>query len=238
MTPWLKTRSARSARNARNARSARSARSAFSAFGAFGAPGTRIDRSVSRCCLLWTLTSTTLTFAGLVGVAHGDSRDSSYCPPGMSMRSDRVQPGSGSGSGTGSGLAGSGSDVCEYDEQTTLAARSAEPVRESVTAREELLGKVEAIDSMRVVMHAREPSDRLAIQLESLLTALGVPSVERRIVDQVPESNQIRYYHESDREAGAVMGEALSLVFDEVAVRDFVDYVPSPSRGLIEIWLR
>ena len=107
-----------------------------------------------------------------------------------------------------------------------------------ITPKQELMMKMEGMKSVRIVMHANEPSQRLADQLQELLTALGAKGVEMRIVDDVPNSNQVRYYHAADKEAGQVVGEALSLVFDEVAVRNFEDYQPSPSDGLIEIWLR
>lgn len=109
---------------------------------------------------------------------------------------------------------------------------------EVVTPEEELLGRMETVDSVRIVMHALAPADRLSNQVSSLLSALGATQVEQRIVAEVPEHNQVRYYHPADREAGQVVGDALSLVFDDVAVRDFGDYQPVPSEGLIEIWLR
>ena len=111
-------------------------------------------------------------------------------------------------------------------------------IRESVTPQQELLSRVEGIGSVRIVMHALQPADHLADQLSSLLAALGVAQVERRVVDEVPRSNQVRYYHSADREAGQVVGDALALVFDDVAVRDFGDYQPMPAEGLIEVWLR
>ncbi len=111
-------------------------------------------------------------------------------------------------------------------------------MRESVTPQQELLSRMEEIGSVRIVMHALQPADHLADQLSSLLAALGVAQVERRVVDEVPQSNQVRYYHSADREAGQVVGDALALVFDDVAVRDFGDYQPMPAEGLIEVWLR
>lgn len=111
-------------------------------------------------------------------------------------------------------------------------------IRESVTPQQELLSRMEEIGSVRIVMHALQPADHLADQLSSLLAALGVAQVERRVVDEVPRSNQVRYYHSADREAGQVVGDALALVFDDVAVRDFGDYQPMPAEGLIEVWLR
>ena len=110
--------------------------------------------------------------------------------------------------------------------------------KETVIPEQVLLDRMEEVGSVRIVMHAREPADRLADQLSSLLSSLGAASVERRTVDEVPESNQVRFYYSADREAGQVVGDALELVFDEVAVRDFGDYQPAPSQGLIEIWLR
>ena len=111
-------------------------------------------------------------------------------------------------------------------------------VEQAITPEQELITKLESMKSMRIVMHAREPAQRLADQLQSLLSAMGVTEIEKRIVDEVPDSNQVRYYHPADKEAGQVVGEALSLVFDEVAVRNFEDYQPAPADGLIEIWLR
>ena len=111
-------------------------------------------------------------------------------------------------------------------------------VEQTVTPEQELIAKLESMKSMRIVMHAKEPAQKLADQLQSLLTAMGVSEVEKRIVDEVPNSNQVRYYHPADKEAGQVVGEALSLVFDDVAVRNFEDYQPAPADGLIEIWLR
>ena len=111
-------------------------------------------------------------------------------------------------------------------------------VKQTITPEQELITKLESMKSMRVVMHAKEPAQKLADQLQSLLTAMGVTEVEKRIVDEVPDNNQVRYYHPADKEAGQVVGEALSLIFDEVAVRNFEDYQPAPADGLIEIWLR
>ena len=111
-------------------------------------------------------------------------------------------------------------------------------VEQTITPEQELITKLKSMKSMRIVMHAKEPAQRLADQLQSLLSAMGVTEVEKRIVDEVPDSNQVRYYHPADKEAGQVVGEALSLVFDEVAVRNFEDYQPAPADGLIEIWLR
>ncbi|MGQ7843043.1 hypothetical protein ACUNV4_01105 [Granulosicoccus sp. 3-233] len=116
--------------------------------------------------------------------------------------------------------------------------QAGEIVRESVTPEQDLLGKMQDIGTVRVVVHALEPADHLAGQLSSLLQALGVSQVERRLVDAVPDRNQVRYYHSADRQAGQAVGDALGLVFDDVAVRDFADYQPVPSEGLIEIWLR
>ncbi len=109
---------------------------------------------------------------------------------------------------------------------------------QSVTPEEELLGRIQGMGPVRIVMHSLEPADRLAGQLSSLLAALGLSQIEQRIVEAVPESNQVRYYHSADRQAGQVVGDALGLVFDEVAVRDFQGYQPVPSEGLIEVWLR
>lgn len=111
-------------------------------------------------------------------------------------------------------------------------------IRETVTPQQELLSRMQEIGSVRVVMHALQPADHLADQLGSLLAALGVAQIEQRVVDEVPQSNQVRYYHSADREAGQVVGDALALVFDDVAVRDFGDYQPMPAEGLIEVWLR
>jgi hypothetical protein len=111
-------------------------------------------------------------------------------------------------------------------------------VTETVYLRRELLARMGAIDSMRIVMHAREPASDLAGQLASLLSALGAKQVERRLVDVTPASPQVRYFHPADRKAGQVVADALGLVFDEVAVRDFVSYQPAPDAGLIEVWLQ
>ncbi|NND92801.1 MAG: hypothetical protein HKN42_18240 [Granulosicoccus sp.] len=108
----------------------------------------------------------------------------------------------------------------------------------SDTWRMELMNRIKAIDASRIVIHVREPSERLGSQLASLLSALGANRVERRVVDEVPLSNQVRYFHLVDREAGEVVSDALGLVFDEVALREFTDYQPAPSPGLIEIWVR
>lgn len=110
--------------------------------------------------------------------------------------------------------------------------------KESVTLRQELLARMDTVEeSMHIVLHAREQASRLASQLSSLLSALGATRIEQRIVDVVPDDNQVRYYHSSDSMAGRVVGEALGLVFDDVEVRDFAGYEPSPAKGLIEIWL-
>lgn len=102
----------------------------------------------------------------------------------------------------------------------------------------ELVSRIDAVHSARIVMHATESTARLAGQLSTLLTAMGADQVEQRIVDTVPDSNQIRYYHAADREAGQVVGDVMRLVFDDIAIRDFESFQPSPSEGLVEIWLR
>ncbi|MFK8081947.1 MAG: hypothetical protein AB8B97_16800 [Granulosicoccus sp.] len=123
--------------------------------------------------------------------------------------------------------------------QETVATDSTEQAikREAAVIEAKLLDRIEAIDSMRVVLHAQDPAARLAIQLESLLSSLGIRNVEVRYVDKVPEAVQVRFYHEVDGKAGQVMADVMSLVFDEVAARDFNNYQPSPSQGLIEVWL-
>ena len=123
----------------------------------------------------------------------------------------------------------------EHSEVENPPEASAEEI---ITPEQELIEKLEGMESVRIVMHAKEPAKRLADQLELLLTALGADGIEKRIVDDAPDYNQVRYFHPADKEAGQAVGEALSLVFDEVAVRSFEDYQPAPSDGLIEIWLR
>ena len=106
------------------------------------------------------------------------------------------------------------------------------------TLKLELIDRLESIKSMRIVMHAQKPAQKLADHLQSLLNIMGAAEVEKRIVDKTPDSNQVRYYHPADKEAGQVVQEALSPVLGEVAVRSFEDYEPAPADGLIEIWLR
>jgi len=117
-------------------------------------------------------------------------------------------------------------------------SETALPGSEPVTASETLLGRIGNLHSIRVVIHARKPAVKLATQISSLLASFGVGQTEHRIVEAVPNDNQVRYYHEADREAGQIIGDVLALISDDVAVRNFQSYTPPPTEGLVEIWLR
>jgi len=120
---------------------------------------------------------------------------------------------------------------------TTDSEQQQEHNTEWTTIELELIDRINAMGSKRIVLHAPEPARRLAEQLKSLMSSLGIGNIEVRCVDQVPDRPEVRYYHGSDTQAGNVVAEVLALVFDQVGARDFQDYHPAPAEGLIEIWL-
>ncbi|ASJ70784.1 hypothetical protein [Granulosicoccus antarcticus] len=128
--------------------------------------------------------------------------------------------------------------LANHSSSFELPSIAKEVDADHLSPQTELITRLGAVNSARIVMHATESTARLAGQISTLFSALGADQVQQRIVDTVPEHNQIRYYHPADREAGQVVGDVMRLVFDDISIEDFEDYQPSPSEGLIEIWLR
>lgn len=108
---------------------------------------------------------------------------------------------------------------------------------EGVAVEQALLNRIDDIDIKRVVVHANEQHMRLARQLDSLMSSLGISNVEVRTIDSVPDEVQVRYFYVVDFPAADVLVDVLMMVFDEVSLRDFQNYEPAPAQGLIEVWL-
>ena len=90
----------------------------------------------------------------------------------------------------------------------------------------------------RVVVHAVRENAELAETVIRLLRSLGADDVERRVVERTPSSDEVRYFQGVDAAMAADVAAELEDVFDAVRVRDFTHYRPSPSSGLLELWLR
>lgn len=91
-----------------------------------------------------------------------------------------------------------------------------------------------------IVVHPRDVGDSLPASLVAVLEGLEpTPArVETRFIDLEVGTDQVRYFHEGDEAAADAVAAHPGRIFDAVAVRDFSSYIPSPSPGLIEVWVR
>lgn len=109
--------------------------------------------------------------------------------------------------------------------------------QDGIVVEQELLDRIASTEGKRIVMHLEKSNSRLAEQLSSLMSSLGIDAVESRFVRQVPDEVQVRVFYPADEQAGNMVADVLSLIFDEIALVEFQNYQPPPEVGLIEVWL-
>ncbi len=102
------------------------------------------------------------------------------------------------------------------------------------TVSPEIASAADAADSpLRVFIHYRQGLQRSAEFLQAKLEAAGFAPVNLVEIDFAVERRHVRFYHSGDL-GGA---EEVAALVSTDRVRDFTAYEPSPSPGLVEIWL-
>lgn len=90
----------------------------------------------------------------------------------------------------------------------------------------------------RLVVHGVSENAELGVLVAKLLRDLGADDVEHRLVERTTSIDEVRYFRRADAAMAADVAAELGSVFEELRVRDFTHYRPSPSSGLLELWLR
>ena len=90
----------------------------------------------------------------------------------------------------------------------------------------------------RVIIHGPRSGARLSELVTALLRDLGAGEIERRLVEDGPAIDQVRFFDTADARMAADVAAVLEPAFGEVQVQDFTHYEPSPESGLLELWLR